>query len=163
MTILLTDLRRSDYENTAYQNIVIGVDFDHQPTRLIEKASQLNLHKDCTIHLIHILHFLPETYYVHYSITTASMTNNMKLLKDQSIQEAEEKLIALKQGFSHLSIKTHLLEGSAVDSIIDFATEHQSDLIILNNYHKPGLIRLLGSTINGIMQQSPCDVLIVKS
>ena len=150
-------------KDTTYQNIVIGVDFDHQPATLIEKASQLNLHKDCTIHLIHTLHFLPETYYVHYSITTAAMTNNMKLLKEQSIQEAEEKLIALQQSYSDLTIKTHLLEGSSVDSIIDFATEHQSELIILSNYHKPGFIRLLGSTINGIMQQSPCDVLIVKA
>jgi len=147
----------------TYKNIIIGIDFNHHPERVIQKAAQLLIPESSKVHIVHTLHYMPETYYDHYAITSAELDNTIRELKKQSTLEAEEKLNKIKIAYPSLPINTHILQGPTVDALIDFAEEQQADLILLGNYHKPGFIRLLGSTINGIVQHSPCDVLVVKA
>jgi len=52
---------------------------------------------------------------------------------------------------------------SVIESILDYATSKEIDLIVVGTKGRTGLKRLLmGSIANGIVQHAQCPVLLVK-
>jgi len=58
-------------------------------------------------------------------------------------------------------ITTEVISGHPVNTIIDFASENNVDLIVMGSHGRRGLARLLGSSTNGVVNHAPCDVLTV--
>lgn len=55
------------------------------------------------------------------------------------------------------------VDGSAKKEIVDFAKEHEIDLIVMGSSGKGALDRmLLGSTAVSVVKHSPCSVMIIK-
>ena len=52
---------------------------------------------------------------------------------------------------------------SARHVIPPFAVENNIDLIVVASHAHHGVTALLGSTANGVMHSTPCDVLIVRA
>jgi K+-sensing histidine kinase KdpD len=56
-----------------------------------------------------------------------------------------------------------LLEGSAAEEIIRYATEQAMDLIVMGTHGRTGLERLLmGSVAEQVVRGAPCSVLVAK-
>lgn len=56
----------------------------------------------------------------------------------------------------------HVRTGSSKREILSLAKELGVDLIIVGSHGRHGLSRLLGSTADGVIHGSECDVLVVK-
>ncbi len=57
----------------------------------------------------------------------------------------------------------HLITGSPSTAIVEFATSHDVDLIVLGTHGRTGLSRLLmGSVAEAIVRRAPCPVLTYK-
>ena len=55
-----------------------------------------------------------------------------------------------------------MIFGRPESEIHSLAKELKVDLIVVGSHGKHGLSLLLGSTANGVLQGSPCDVLAVR-
>jgi nucleotide-binding universal stress UspA family protein len=77
--------------------------------------------------------------------------------------ELEAKLAKHRALDPKIPMEHHLLEGNAVDEILNLAEETQSDLIVMATHGRKGLSRLLmGSVAEKIVRKAPCPVLTVK-
>lgn len=56
-----------------------------------------------------------------------------------------------------------LLKGEVIREITSYADEHQADLIVVGHKHEKNLLRRWwsGSTAKSIVEESPCNVLVV--
>lgn len=55
------------------------------------------------------------------------------------------------------------VDGSAKNEIVDFAKEHEIDMIVMGSSGKGALDRmLLGSTAVYVVKHAPCSVTIIK-
>lgn len=61
------------------------------------------------------------------------------------------------------AIKTHIVQGSPADSILDYAQENQVDLIIMSTHGRSGISRwAFGSVAEKVIRNSPVPVLLAS-
>ena len=86
-------------------------------------------------------------------------TISARMHESQSALDEAERVV----GGVPAQIQTETIEGSIAEAIINIATEHNSDLIIMGSR---GLGRLagaiLGSNSQKVVSEAPCPVLIVR-
>lgn len=76
--------------------------------------------------------------------------------------DAEASLREDAKGMSNVTIEVLTEEGSAGSTIVEYAKQHQSDLIIIAS-HRPGLQDyFLGSTAARVVRHAPCAVHVVR-
>lgn len=56
----------------------------------------------------------------------------------------------------------HFIEGAPLNSICKFATDHQTDVIVMGTTAHRGLDKRLGTTAELLLQRAPCSVLAIK-
>ena len=62
------------------------------------------------------------------------------------------------------NLEFHVIKGNADVEIVRFASEHQSDLIVMTSHGLTGLQHvLLGSVAEKVVKLAPCPVLVVKA
>lgn len=81
----------------------------------------------------------------------------------ENIQENAKSLKAFLAKTSLKADTTKVISAlSTAGGIIDYATEHQVDLIVIGLHQKSGLLNsLLGNTATSVLNSSVCDVLSV--
>lgn len=83
-----------------------------------------------------------------------------QLQKNQA--DAKASLLEDAKGMSNVSVEILNEEGSAGATIVEYAKQHQSDLIIIAS-HRPGLQDyFLGSTASRVVRHAPCAVHVVR-
>jgi nucleotide-binding universal stress UspA family protein len=76
--------------------------------------------------------------------------------------DAKASLLEDSKGISDVTIKVVTEEGSAGSTIVEYAKQHKSDLIIIAS-HRPGLQDFfLGSTAARVVRHAPCAVHVVR-
>jgi nucleotide-binding universal stress UspA family protein len=91
---------------------------------------------------------------------------------DQYFKDIEEKAqswfgkvrdMAKNEGIPELKTETFADVKSVIESIIDYATSRDVDLIVIGTRGRTGLKRfLMGSVANGVVQHAHCPVLLVR-
>ena len=72
----------------------------------------------------------------------------------------EAVALALQHG---MSLQTHVLPGHEVETVVNFAKEHQFDLLVIGFMgHSRIFGRIWGSTSQNLTKLSPCTVMVVK-
>jgi nucleotide-binding universal stress UspA family protein len=83
------------------------------------------------------------------------------------LEDAKKRLTALKARIVSEGVpevETALLEGDAVDRVVEYAEKHRPDLIVVGSRGLSTTGRfLLGSVSDGILHHAHCSVLVVKS
>lgn len=87
-----------------------------------------------------------------------------------SVLEVEDKLIAEAKDALEQVKKEHQINdativvesGSPKMVILDYAKEHDVDLIALGSHGRHGIQLLLGSTANAVLHHATCDVLAIR-
>jgi nucleotide-binding universal stress UspA family protein len=73
---------------------------------------------------------------------------------------SQAKAIAEKEG---VKLKTHVIVGHEVKTIIEFTKAHGFDLLVLGFMGHSALYdRVMGSTCQNLVRLAPCSVLVVK-
>ena len=76
----------------------------------------------------------------------------------------DELLQKCQSEHADLSISASLDDTrSPADAILQYATEHKNDLIVMGSHGRKGLDRLLmGSVAESVLRHAHCEVMIIK-
>lgn len=83
-------------------------------------------------------------------------------VEDKLVEDAKAELAKIKQEYKMQSVEAIVEVGSPKMIILDYAKEHNVDLIVLGSHGRHGLQLLLGSTANAVLHNAHCDVLAVR-
>ncbi|HEU4928918.1 MAG TPA: universal stress protein [Candidatus Krumholzibacteria bacterium] len=86
------------------------------------------------------------------------------LNRRQHVAAVRDALTKIVSGLPEtLDVEPKVLEGVAVDRIVEYAKEINADLIISCTHGRTGLSHvLMGSTAEALVRRSPCPVLTLK-
>ncbi len=138
-----------------FNHILIAVDLTEDARDVAKKACALRTVFNCQLSCTHVIEPLSLAY-------GGDVPMDLSTIQDQ-IQETA--MSQLKEFASSLSIpeeNQHLVFGRPETEIHSLASELEADLIVVGSHGRHGLALLLGSTANGVLHGSPCDVLAVR-
>jgi glycine betaine transporter len=143
-----------------YQKILVPVDFAAHSVEAIRRAVDLAQHYAAALTLIYVYepldYALPEGYALY---TPEQVGRLMEEFKDRLRQMARD---VEAQGVG--SVQSQVLNGAAAIEIVEFAKEHDFDLIVMGTHGRKGLSHLLmGSVAESVLRTAHCPVLTVKA
>jgi nucleotide-binding universal stress UspA family protein len=139
-----------------FERILVSVDGSEHALRAAQKAAELARQMK-SVELRVVVAYDPIPLYLGEPNMQIAITNRKG--------DAEE---VMKQAIDEIGdvpceVHTEILEGSPAEAIIEVATTHKSDLIVMGSR---GLGRLagllLGSTSQKVVSHAPCPVLIIR-
>lgn len=143
------------------ENVLLPTDFsacaDHALTHAIEVADRF----DAGLHILHVVNELDPDW---YGVTDAQ--ERAVQLRDQIKEEARERLRELAPEKDLYDFKTTVslqLSFDVADSINEYVTEREIDLVVMGTHGRQGLDRLmLGNVADKIVRHAPCPVMTVR-
>lgn len=82
-------------------------------------------------------------------------------LLDELCLAARQRLEELAAGLGDVRAEVAVQTGPPQIAVADYVREHEADLIVVGGHRRHGLGRLLGSVTHGVLDEAPCDVLVV--
>lgn len=146
-------------ETKKRYKILVPTDFSECSAAALRRALELAAAWRGEIALVHVVDLgaLP----VGWESSLASIVGSRERLKEK----AAECLAAAKGGADPSGsyiVATQVLEGPTVESILAWAREHGTDLIVMGTHGRSGLAYdYLGSVAERVARLVPADVLIV--
>lgn len=136
------------------RRVLVATDFSSHSEQALELATNLCRSLGAELHLIHIFHSPIPVY--------AEVPNRASLreeFRQSAIREIENA--ASKVDRSGLSISATIEEGATGPAVVDYATSHDVDLIVVGTRGNRGLRRaFMGSVAEHIAHIASCSVLI---
>ena len=135
-----------------FKKILVPVDLSHSDlgAQMIKQAKEIG-GDAAEIVLTHVVHDIPA--YAAVEISSDVLDKTHKWAKAELEKLAKD---------SKISGPADLRHGSAGSAILEAATEHGADLIIIGS-HKPGLADyFLGSTASRVVRHAQCPVLVMR-
>lgn len=144
-----------------YQKVLIAIDLDQHAESIINSALKL-CNEQTIIQLIHVVLPISQAFYANGMGLIEPMVDLVDLEK-KVLDHAQQHLNSLTDKLiDQYQYENRVLKGDVVDSIVDFAKENRTSVIVLGSHATSGIKLLLGSTANGILHHAPCDTLMVK-
>lgn len=138
--------------------ILCPTDFSTSSEEALAYGSYLAEETGARLYLLHV---------VDESAAYTTEYTGMGYLADftQQIEhEAQHLLEAISPPSAVVEFERHLLLGSPARTIIEFADEHEVDLVVMGSHGRTGLSRLLlGSIVDTVVRTAHCPVLTVRS
>ncbi len=134
-----------------YNHILLATDLSEENQDTLQKAKELTKVFDAKLSLLHVVEPIPNYGYV--GITD---------LEDQLLDEAKQMLSKLGEELDVSTSDQWVAVGPAKREILNTAKELKIDLIIIGSHSGHHLSDLLGSTTNGVLHHSLCDVITVR-
>jgi universal stress protein A len=140
-----------------YQHILVAVDFFEKCDAVVKRAKDVATNYQAKLSIIHVVDSLP--------MITAGYGADIPLnidLTTELMAEAKKRLHKLAVELSVSEDNVWLEMGSPKAEIVRVAEENKVDLIVVGSHGRHGLALLLGSTANGVLHHTRCDVLAVR-
>lgn len=155
-TILLYTLVTPEEERAVFENILLAVDGSEHAWRAARMAADLaRAVRAKTLRIV--VAFDPIPSYLGEPNLQAAISARMKKA-EEILQHALDVV-----GQVPADVRTELIEGPAAEAIINVATTHRSDVIVIGTRGMGTLSGLiLGSTAQKVVSHAPCPVLIVR-
>jgi nucleotide-binding universal stress UspA family protein len=139
--------------------IVCPIDFSEFSIRAYQYALSLAEHYRAKL----VAHHIVELWRYPYAEYVAAQGNYAEFCR--ALREGgREKLQEFVKNHTHDQIEPELAvhEGTAPDSILSFAQERKTDLIVMGTHGRRGYDRMvLGSVTNRVMRTAPCPVVAI--
>ena len=141
-----------------YQNIILAYDDSLESQQALLNCKDLSQWKHAKVHLLSVV---PNE--------TISMTYEASYYcKPENKIEEERRMEILNEGVEQLNTagieaSEKLLNGDAVDKIVEYAHTIGADLIMLGHHHRDNWLERwwAGSIPKALIEYSPCSVLVV--
>jgi len=142
------------------KTILVPIDFSDVTSRVTEAAERMA--KAFSAHLV-LLHVAsPEPEFIGYDPGPQSVRNSVA----RELAEEHKHLHAIDHAMEMqgLKVTSLVIQGYAVEKIVDEAKKHHADLIVMGS-HGHGLLHtlLVGSVTEGVLRNATCPVLVVPS
>jgi nucleotide-binding universal stress UspA family protein len=135
-------------ETTRVRTIVVGYDGSDAARRALGRAAEL---ADAGATVV-VLHATPSVYPEPYEVEDVDEEARSEVL----LEEARQLL-----GQRGLEPETRSPVGGAADELISAAKETGADVIVVGR-RRGAVAHLLGSVSSKVVQDAPCDVLVVR-
>jgi nucleotide-binding universal stress UspA family protein len=143
-----------------FHRILGGVDFSQDSVRAFETAVALARAFNAELHLMHVIEAYP---IVPESIPVRAADDEITSLEEKATAAMEALLATAAEKFNGVPVTTEVTRGRAYVEILNRARDLKADLIILG---ARGLTlpeeAFLGSTVDHLMREASCSVLIVR-
>jgi universal stress protein A len=134
-----------------YNHIMLATDLSDENQDTLEKAKQLSGLFGSKLSLYHAVEPIPNYGYV-----------GIADLEDQLVDEAKQGLAKQGEQLGVDPADQWVSVGPAKREILATARELGIDLIIIGSHTGVHLSEILGSTTNGVLHHSHCDVVTVR-
>ena len=140
--------------------ILVAVDFSEQTERVLSAACKLSALSN-TLTLIVVGVTAPQSF--SPEILGIAQVTDTTLLGDEYAAEALRDIAARLRGDGY-TVVTHHLVGDPGPTIVESATGHHCDYIVMGS-HGHGAVRhaLMGSVTHAVINHARCPVLIVPT
>lgn len=145
------------------KNFIVGVDFSVHSDEVLKRAFELvgAHHGEFVLHLVHVLEPIPAFSTYGFSPDELPMAG---MYQSQARTSAQARLANLAQDYiaQGYEIKTALLDGNAVDGLLDYAGAQQADMLIIGT-HGHGFLAsfILGSVAEGVVRKALIPTLVI--
>ncbi|QSP94070.1 universal stress protein [Marinobacter salinisoli] len=140
---------------TTYKNILVAIDLTEEAPQVLEKAKSLAQTHGAQLTLIHVVEPVGYAY-------GGDIPMDLTELQDQLDKAAHEQLAAYGDQYGISKDQQIVTVGRPESEIHRLAKEMNGDLVIVGSHGRKGFQLLLGSTANGVLHGSECDVLAVR-
>lgn len=134
------------------KRIMCPVDFSEFSESAVGYASTLAQEAGAKLYLVHV-----DESQVPYD---AGFAGYIPPMDPEAIKE---KLAEVRATVPGVETEHVMLTGRAADALVDFANDHDIDLIVMGTHGRTGVARLvMGSIAEAVVRQAACPVLTVK-
>jgi len=147
--------------NPSYQQILVAIDIEHEPEKIMAKSVSLSQSDSTSIKLIHVITPVSDALYAS-GLSLLPPVIDVEKLQQQSIDAAKTKLKELTNLHPEYTIEYNVELGQPAHAIIKAAEEINADLIVIGSHGKHGIQLLLGSTASAVLHHAKCDTLALR-
>jgi len=141
--------------------ILVPIDFSEHSHFALSHAKELAALYGGTIQLVHVVErfFLPEFYDKIVSYIQPGSQNELLKASAEILHDTMKRIPG-----PEVPYEVHALSGRVVPSLMEFAEENQSDMIVVATHGLTSLENtIFGSTAEQLIRKAPCPVFTVKS
>lgn len=140
-----------------FHRIVVAYNESPEAQRALGCAIQLASSLHAELQTVTVMTDLPG-YTAFAEASDPSLTRVLEQDRLRFYTELQEK--ARVQAHGHdIEVKSHMVEGHAVESIVDYLRRQKADLLVIGLHPRELHIARLWSTVYGLAQDAPCSVL----
>lgn len=138
-----------------YQRIVVAIDLSDESQDVITKARAIASSEQAELHVLHVIEPLSFAY-------GGDIPMDFSGIQDDIQTQAKERLSQISTQLELTPDHQHIVLGRPEAEIHALANKLDADLIVLGCHGRYGLALLMGSTANGVLHGTTCDVLAVR-
>lgn len=148
--------------SVPYKRILVPLDGSELAKQALPHAEDLATRTGATLILIQVVHLLTDKMMVAPGF---AVTMHKEQEVDTSVEEAHDRLSRQVEHLSHLHIESETMidVGDPASKIVDYAADHDIDLIVMSTHGHSGLTRWrYGSVTTKVLSEAPCPVLVIR-
>lgn len=147
----------------TYKNILFCTDFSENAQAAVPFAVDLAKKYGATLHVLHV--YQEAGHIAEFEISSEDVKTDLVRVAHLMGMEMEKKIDALCEEINREigSCQRKMIRGKPHIEIIRYAKEAGIDVIVMSSHGLSGFEHVLfGSTAERVLQESPCNVYIVK-
>lgn len=144
---------------STYQTILAAIDLTDEADDVLAAAHKTAQSEQATLHAVTVMQPLQ---YAYSGYEMAGAYQMLEGLESQANRNAEAFMAEHCAPLDIAPEHRHVVLGRAADEIKALAKTINADLIVIGSHGRHGLGLLLGSTANGVLHGSPCDILTIR-
>ena len=138
-----------------YQHILLGIDLSSESDKVVSRAVRLRDAFSADLSIVHVIEPLSFAY-------GGDIPMDFSGIQEEIQNQAEQQLAKICEPIGISEENRHLVVGRPESEIHHLAEEIGADLVVVGSHGRHGLALLMGSTANGVLHGSKCDVLAVR-
>jgi len=140
---------------STYKKMLVAIDLTEEAPQVLKKAKALADIQDAELILVHVVEPVGYAY-------GGDIPMDLSELQDQLDKAAREQLSKYGEEYGISTGNQVVTVGRPESEVHRLVKEHEVDLVIVGSHGRKGFQLLLGSTANGVLHGTECDVLAIR-
>jgi universal stress protein A len=140
---------------STYKKMLVAIDLTEEAPQVLNKAKAMCDAQGAELLLVHVVEPVGYAY-------GGDIPMDLSELQDQLDKAAREQLGKYGDEYGIAAANQVVTVGRPESEIHRLAKEHNVDLVIVGSHGRKGFQLLLGSTTNGVLHGTECDVLAIR-
>src|SRR5690554_421755 len=140
---------------SAYKKMLVAIDLTEEAPQVLEKAKIMSEAHGASLVLVHVVEPVGYAY-------GGDIPMDLTELQTQLDKAAREQLAAYGAQYGVDKTNQIVTVGRPESEIHRLVKEQAADLVIVGSHGRKGFQLLLGSTANGVLHGTECDVLAIR-
>ena len=140
---------------STYKKMLVAIDLTEEAPQVLNKAKAMCDAQGAELLLVHVVEPVGYAY-------GGDIPMDLSELQDQLDKAAREQLGKYGDEYGIAAANQVVTVGRPESEIHRLGKEHNVDLVIVGSHGRKGFQLLLGSTANGVLHGTECDVLAIR-